>query len=318
MIAAGLIGGLLCLWLGGEAFLHGSVAVAERLRVSQLMIGLTLVGFGTSLPELVTSLTAAFSGAPGLSVGNVVGSNIANVLLILGVAAVIRPVVCRPDAFYRDAAALAAATAVGTIMILGGHIGRIDGSVLLAGLVAYLVLVYRGERIEHTSAARVLEGEAQIAQPTPTTLPVAILFVIGGLAGVVGGAWLLVTSATSLALVWGVSRTFMGLTIVAVGTSLPELVITSVASIRGRSDVALGNIMGSNMFNTLAILGFTAVSVPIEVPAALRLLDLLLMAAATALLIVTAATRMRIGRLEGVGFLLAYVAFTILRTSIAL
>lgn len=318
MIAATVLGGLLFLWVGGEAFVHGSVAVAERLNVSQLMIGLTLVAFGTSLPELVTSLTAVLEGAPGLSVGNVVGSNIVNVLLILGIAALIRPVTCRPDAFYQTAVALGIATAAATIMIVIGHLGRAHGLVLLAGLVVYLAVVYRKERIQPGPAGRVLVGEAQAAHPAPTTLPFALFLVVVGLAGVVGGAWMLVSGATELALIWGVSRTFMGLTIVAAGTSLPELVITSVASFRGRSDVALGNIMGSNIFNLLGILGITAIVTPINVPPALRVIDLAVMVAATALLIVVAATRMQVARWEGAGFLFAYVVFTIVRSIIAL
>lgn len=298
--------------------MRGSVTVATRLKVSQLMIGLTLVGFGTSLPEMTTSVTAALAGAPGLAVGNVVGSNIANVLLILAVAALINPVNSRPEAFYRDAIALAAATVIGTVLIFFGDIGRIHGLILLAGLAAYIVLVYLAERQRPSPAGKVLAGEAQVVEPKPETLLRAVILVIGGLAAVVGGAWLFVFGATKLALVWGVSKTFIGLTVVAVGTSLPELVITGVASLRGRSDVALGNIMGSNMFNILAVLGVTALVAPFEVPPELRMFDLLVMLAATALLIVSAATNHRVTRWEGCGLLAAYVAFTAVRAGIAL
>lgn len=318
MILASLLGGLLLLWLGGEAFVRGSVAVATRLNVSQLMIGLTLVGFGTSLPELTTSVTAALAGAPGLAVGNVVGSNIANVLLILAVAALIRPVSCRPEAFYHDAAALAAATVIGTAFIVFGYLGRLHGLILLAGLIAYFVLVYFRERTRPSPSSKKLIGEVQVVAPVPETLFRAITLVFGGLSAVVGGAWLLVAGATELALLWGVSKTFVGLTIVAVGTSLPELVITSVASLRGRSDVALGNIMGSNMFNILAVLGVTAMVAPIEVPRELEVFDLIVMLAATALLIISAATGTRVQRWEGGALLAAYVAFMAVRTTIAL
>lgn len=318
IILISLLSGLILLWLGGEGFVRGSVAVAMRLNVSQLMIGLTLVGFGTSLPELMTSVTAALAGTPGLAVGNVVGSNIANVLLILAVAALIKPVNSRPEAFYRDAIALAAATVIGTAFIFFGDIGRIHGLILLAGLAAYIVKVYRAERQHLSPAGKVLVGEAQVVESKPETWLMAVILVIGGLAAVIGGAWLFVSGATKLALIWGVSKTFIGLTVVAVGTSLPELVITGVASLRGRSDVALGNIIGSNMFNILGVLGITAIAAPFEVPPELRIFDLLVMLAATVLLIVSAATDKRVTRWEGGGLLFGYVVYMVVRTSIAL
>ncbi len=318
IILISLLSGLILLWLGGEGFVRGSVAVATRLNVSQLMIGLILVGFGTSLPELMTSVTAALAGTPGLAVGNVVGSNIANVLLILAVAALVKPVNSRPEAFYRDATALAAATIMGAAFIFFGDIGRIHGLILLAGLAAYIVKVYWAERQHQSPAGKVLMGEAQVVESKSETWLMAIILVIGGLAAVIGGAWLFVSGATKLALIWGVSKTFIGLTVVAVGTSLPELVITVVASLRGRSDVALGNIIGSNMFNILGVLGVTALTAPFEVPPELSIFDLLVMLAATALLIVSAATDKRVTRWEGGGLLVGYVAYMVIRTSIAL
>lgn len=313
-----LLGGLLLLWIGGEAFVRGSVGIARRLNVSDLMIGLTLVGFGTSLPEMLTSVTAALSAAPGLAVGNVVGSNITNVLLILGVAALIRPVTCRPEAFYRDAMALVIATAACAVIILLGNIGRFQGVLLVAGLVFYITLVYRQEGTHPGPAATVLIGEAEVAQPVASTLLEAGAQVIGGMLAILGGAWILVAAATEIAIEMGVSKTFIGLTIVALGTSLPELVITGVASLRGRSEVALGNIMGSNLFNTLGILGTTALLAPIRIPQDLRLLDLVVMIAATVLLIIAAATNLRVTRWEGVTLLAGFVLFTAVRTSMAL
>lgn len=318
MIPVFLVSGLVLLWLGGEFFIRGSVAVAQRLNVSQLMIGLTLVGFGTSLPELVTSVTAALTGAPGLAVGNVVGSNIANILLILGIGAMLRPVVCRPDAFTRDVTALALATALATGLIVYGQVERWHGAILLGSLIAYIFFVYRHERRDPGPAGRVLAGEAQVAEPASDSVLVASVLVIAGLTGIAGGAWLLVTGATQLAVFWEVSGTFIGLTIVALGTSLPELVVTVVASLRGRADVALGNVIGSNMFNSLAILGATSVVTPIAVPSNLRAFDLTVMVAATLLLIMTAATQMRVRQSEGALFVGAYVGYTILRTSFAL
>ncbi len=317
IILVSLLSGLILLWLGGEGFVRGSVAVATRLKVSQLMIGLTLVGFGTSLPELMTSVTAALAGTPGLAIGNIVGSNITNVLLILAVAALIKPVNARPEAFYRDATALAAATVIGTTFIFFGDIGRIHGLILLVGLAVYIVKVYLSERQHLSPASKVFTGEAQVIESKPETWLMAIILVIGGLVAVIGGAWLFIFGATELALIWGVSKTFIGLTVVAVGTSLPELVITGVASIRGRSDVALGNIIGSNMFNILGVLGVTALVAPFEVPPELKIFDLLVMLAATALLIIFAATDKRVTRWEGGGLLVGYVAFMVVRASIA-
>lgn len=313
MVGLFLVGGLVVLWLGGEAFVYGSVAIANRLNVSKLVIGLTLVGFGTSLPELVTSLTAAMAGEPGLAVGNIVGSNIANVLLILGVAALIAPVACRPDGFYRDILALAISTAVGTALILHGQITRLAGVMLSLGIAAYIALVYYQERGRHSPAGDILTAEAQVISPLPYAVAFASAMVVCGLAGVIGGAWLLVTGAIELATQWHVSKTLIGLTIVAIGTSLPELAITVVASIRGQSDVALGNIMGSNIFNLLAILGLTAVVHPIVVPAELGVFDVAVMSGATILILAAAATRTRLVNGQGIALLLAYFGYAVIR-----
>ncbi len=318
MIFASLLGGFFLLWLGGEAFVRGSIAVAVRLKVSQLTIGLTLVGFGTSLPELITSVTAALRGAPALAVGNIVGSNIANVLLILAIAALIRPLSCAPEAFYRDTLALAASTIIGMAFIYFGYIGRLNGLILLAGLAAYILLVYLQDQTRLSSASRLLISKAQVSETAPTTMKGATILVISGLTAVIGGAWMVVSGATNLALILGVSKTFIGLTIVAIGTSLPELAVTGIASLRGQSDVALGNIIGSNMFNILGILGITAMVVPINVPPELSLFDLLALLSATALLIITASTNKRVSRWEASTLLLVYVAFTALRTNFAL
>ena len=316
MIVAYLLCGLLLLWFGGNAFVRGSVGVATQLKVSQLMIGLTLVGFGTSLPELMTSVTAAVNGAPGMAVGNIVGSNIANVLLILAAAALIRPIVCQPEAFYRDAVALILGTVAGTALIFYGHIGRLLGGILLAGIVVYIMLVYRLEQRRLSHSGEIHIEEAQAASSTEA-LGKAIVLVIGGLCAVTLGAWLLVRGATELALVWGVSKTFIGLTIVAIGTSLPELAITGIASLRGRSDVALGNIIGSSMFNILAILGLTAIVSPLDVPPELDAFDVVVMLVATGVLIVTAATNLRVTRWEGGVLLVGYALFLFLRTKFA-
>jgi cation:H+ antiporter len=317
LIVGSLILGTLGLWIGGDLFVRGSVGLASRLGISELVIGMTLVGFGTSLPELVTSLTAAAAGYPGLMVGNVVGSNIANVLLIVGVAAAITPVICSPESFKRDSIALVAATALGAGMILSGYIGRRGGATLAALLIAYIIVVIVLERRAVWSARPVLVAEANIAKPEPTALLPACLLTAVGLCAVLGGAWLFVIGASELAEYWGISRTFVGLVIVAVGTSLPELTITIVASLKRKSDVVLGNVMGSNMFNILAIPGITALVLPIDVPPELRVGDILVMAVSTVMLVVVAATKLQISRLHGGIFLASYVVYVGARYSVA-
>lgn len=296
-----LILGFALLVAGGEALVRGAVSVASKFGVSPLLIGLTLVGFGTSTPELVTSLQAAWSGFPGIAVGNVVGSNVANILLILGAAAVIAPVMIDPGAFRRDGAALAVATAMAVGVILLGFMDRWVGGILLAALIAYIVLAYRTD----------------VAAPVPDDTPVpsvpvwpAIALAVGGIAVTVLGARLTVDAAVTLALLWGMSETVVGLTVVAVGTSLPELVTSVMAALRRESGLAFGNVIGSNIYNILGIMGVTAIVHPIPIPPQIAQLDVWVMVAATLALIFAAAVWRRIGRATGVAFLGAYAAYT--------
>ncbi|WP_375263169.1 calcium/sodium antiporter [Palleronia sp.] len=303
MVLLTLALGLILLVAGGEALVRGAVALAERLGVSPLLIGLTVVGFGTSTPELVTSLQAAFQGSPGLAVGNVVGSNIANILLILGITALLSPVVVSRDAFRRDGGALILATIVTTLIVLTGALGRVGGAVLMLGLVAYIVVAYR---LERAGPAAVAEESSEPAMP----LWRAALYALGGIAITVLGARFLVSSATSLAEAAGVSETLIGLTVVAVGTSLPELVTGVMAAIRRQGDIAFGNVLGSNIYNVLGILGVTALAQPLEVPAEIAGFDIWVMGAATLLLAGVAVTGWRVSRAEGGVLLALYVAYT--------
>jgi cation:H+ antiporter len=295
--------GLALLVVGGDILVRGAVALATRLGVSPLLVGLTVVGFGTSTPELVTSLDAAFSGAPGISVGNVIGSNIANILLILGVAALIMPVAVAPQAFRRDAIALALASIAGAGLILFGELNRLAGAILITGLAAYILTAYR---LERRSAP---EADASGPATSSGLIGPALLAVVG-IAITIAGARLLVTGAVDLARGLGVSDTLIGLTIVAVGTSLPELVTSVVAALRRQSDLAFGNVVGSNIYNILGILGVTALVHPIEVPPEIAAVDIWTMLAATLALIVMAFTGWRISRGEGTAMLLAYAAYT--------
>lgn len=291
-----LVIGLILLVAGGEGFVRGAVAIAEKLGMSPLLIGLTLVGFGTSLPELVTSVQAALEGAPGIAVGNVVGSNIANILLILGITALIFPIAVDKAVLRRDGSVLVVASLAALAIVMIGTLGRIAGVVLIAMLLAYVVFSYFADRRAQASQTVAAEIEATGGhQP----IWLSIVFVIGGLALTVFGARLLVSSAIEIATALGVSETIIGLTVVAIGTSLPELVTSIIAALRRHTDLALGNIIGSNIFNVLFILGVTALIQPIPVPPEIIGFDIWVMLGATALLLGFAYTQREIVRWEG-------------------
>ncbi len=248
-------GGLVALVLGGDTLVRGAVAVAQRAGLSPLVIGLTLVGFGTSVPELMTSLIAAFDGLPGIALGNVIGSNIANILLILGVSAAIAPLAAGA-VLGRDGMVMLGVTGLCVTLILMGDIGRIAGLVCVLVLIAYLVTTLRN------APPDVAADIPQVLRPLWQGLA---LFVIG-LGGVLLGANLLVSGASAIATAFNVSNAVIGLTVVAVGTSLPELVTSVIAARKGQGDIAIGNIIGSNIFNVLGILGITAMVHPLRVP----------------------------------------------------
>ena len=289
--------GFVLLVIGGEALVRGAVGAARRFGVSPMLIGLTLVGFGTSTPELVTSVQAALAGAPGIAVGNVVGSNICNILLILGVAAALAPIAVKRREIQRDGGAVLIATAAGILFILGGWLGRGAGLAMVAGLAAYLVLALR------TTAAVEDDGDA------PPPVGRSAVYFVGGLVLTVLGARLLVQGAIAAATALGVSEAVIGLTIVAVGTSLPELVTSVVAARRGQPEVALGNVLGSNVFNILGILGVTVLVSPLSDSAGMGALDLGVMAVATLALVYVAVTGLRITRAEGGALVAAYCAY---------
>jgi cation:H+ antiporter len=302
--------GLILLTAGGEILVRGAVGAARALGVSPLLVGLTLVGFGTSTPELVTSLTAALNGSPGIAVGNVVGSNIANILLILGVTAAVLPLGILPAAFKRDGMALAASTLACLFAVLLGYLDRWLGVVFVLALVGYIVWAYLNERRAPDAEAERQEHMAQDAAPAPgTSVPVALVLAGGGIALTILGARFLVTAAIELAQGLGVSDTVIGLTVVAAGTSLPELVACVVAALRRHADVALGNIVGSNIYNVFGILGVTAIVNPIPVPSEIARVDVWVLVGATALLLLFLRTGWTLKRWEGWAFVGLYVAY---------
>ena len=295
-----LIGGLVGLFFGGEALVRGSVGIARRMAIPPLLIGLTLVGFGTSTPELLVSVDAAWRGVPDIALGNIVGSNIANILLIIGLSALVWPIKVMGATLRRDTAVMMAAALVLVPIFAMAQMGRPAGLVLVAGLVAYLVWAYRqpGD----------MEAE-DVGVPAPASALVSTLWVIGGLVALMVGARFLVDGAVSIARGYGISEAFIGLTIVAVGTSLPELATSLIAAFRRQSEIAIGNIVGSNIFNVLGILGVTALIAPIPVASRFLTFDLPIMIAVSLVLTTLLLTRPVIGRGIGVAMLAGYVAY---------
>jgi cation:H+ antiporter len=255
--------GLVALFFGGEYLVRGASAIARKFNLSPMVIGLTIVGFGTSAPEMLVSVQAALAGQPAIAIGNVLGSNIANILLILGLSALIAPLLIPVRKLWRDLAFMLLATAVIWVMLLDGQVTRLDGVLLLAGLVIFLIVAFVTGKSDDDQS---IEGDIPQWKAWAMTL--------GGLVVLVIGARFLVDSATDIARTFGISEAIIGLTIVAVGTSLPELATSVIAAIRKQTEIAVGNIVGSNIFNIFGILGTTAVLAPIPSEARFAAIDM--------------------------------------------
>ncbi len=285
----------------------GSSRLALRAGISPLVVGLTLVAFGTSSPELVVSLKAAFADAGDLSVGNVVGSNICNVLFILGLAAIIRPVRVETRIARVDAPLLVLVS-VGTFLLLAdGHLGRVEGGLLLAGLAVYTGQALVRSRRSDAPAADEVEPGGLLSR-----LPIWFLLV-GGMAALILGAEVFVKGAVGLARSLGVSEAVIGLTVVAVGTSLPELSASVLAAVRGRGDLAVGNVVGSNLFNLMGILGVSSLVHPIAA-VGMTWLDWGFMLCGAILLVPLARSGLVLNRAEGSTLMVAYVVYIVWRT----
>jgi len=299
-----IVAGLLLLALGAEVLVHGAVSLALRLRVSPLLIGVTIVAWGTSTPELLVSVNASLNGNYGIAVGNVVGSNIFNVLLIIGLVSVISPISVPARAIGRDGLfALAAAGLFVWIALNMNVMGFAEGVLLLGILLAMAVFSFGQER-----AAAKVPGRDLPAPPAHSLL-VDLLLIGTGLGLLVIGADMLVSGSVSIARDFGISETIIGLSLVAVGTSVPELATSIVAAFRGKADIALGNVTGSNIYNILGILGVAALVGPVRIDPEIVQVDMWVMVAATLALFPPLLLGGRIGRLYGLMLLMGCAAY---------
>ncbi len=305
-----LLVGIALLTAGGEALIRGSLAAASKLRVSPLLSGLVIVGFGTSAPEFVVSVDAAVRQRPDIAVGNVVGSNICNVLLILGVCALIRPLSVKPTALRRDAVTGVAATVLFLLLVGGSALGRSDGAVFLIAFVSYLGWAYWSERSHPGASATVHEAEAKELTAVPRSVMWTAASIVAGLLLLIVGSRVLIAGAIGIAQNLGISEAVIGLIVVAVGTSLPEFTISLIATLRQHADVAVGNVLGSNIFNLLAILGVSALLQPLPIHERILNFDQWVMLGTSLLLLLFLSTGNRLNRWEGGAFLAGYAVYS--------
>ena len=309
LAALAVIAGLALLVWSADRFVEGAAATAQYFGMSPLLIGMVIVGFGTSAPEMVVSVLAAVQGNPGIALGNVYGSNITNIALILGITALISPIAVQPQIIRRELPILMAVTALAIWQLRDGMLSLADGVVLLVTLVALMGwTTLRGMKGRDNIARDIAD---ELAQPeSKMSLRRALFWLVLGLVLLILSSRLLVWGAVDIAQALGVSDLIIGLTVVAIGTSLPELASSVMAARKGEHDIAVGNIIGSNLFNTLAVVGLAATIHPMSVAAEVLHRDALVMAALTILLFVFVWSRKRITRLEGAILLAAYIGYT--------
>ncbi|GMV91854.1 MAG: sodium:calcium antiporter [Candidatus Hydrogenedentota bacterium] len=311
----GLIGSLAILTLGAEALVRGATGLARRMGVSSFFIGLTIVGFGTSTPELATGITAALKGFADINIGNVVGSNIFNIALILGLTALIAPIPVNTSVVRSEVWLVIGTAFIPFLAVLtGGEITRWEGALMAAGLVAFLVRGYRSARSENaaTGAEIVKELDEQLGAEDSgpvSRLPVAVVLIVVGLLMLVGGSNLLVESSVNIARSLGVSELVIALTIISAGTSAPELVTSLVAALRKQSDISIGNILGSNIFNVLGILGITSIVRNQQVSPQVLWLDTPVMIGLSIACMPIMMSHRKISRAEGAFLLVVFVAY---------
>ncbi|MDP2619071.1 MAG: calcium/sodium antiporter [Hyphomicrobiales bacterium] len=310
-----LVGGIALLLFCGDLLVRGAVGLAERLGIPAIIIGLTVVAFGTSAPELVVSLKAALANSPGIAIGNVVGSNIANVLVVLGLPALIATTDCDQTDIVRNSVYVLLASILFIALCFLGPLTVWHGIILLAAMALFLVDTGRrgadrrnGKAAKPGCGPQMVEAVDGVSGVPHTSLGM-LAFILLGLIGLPAGGHLTVEAARQLAAQWGVSEAAIGLTVVALGTSLPELATTLVAAVRRHCGLALGNVLGSNLFNILAVIGIASVITPISVPERFLDLDLWVMLFTTLMIMPFVISRRTLTRLPAFGFLVAYVAY---------
>lgn len=294
-----IIGGIVVVLWGADRLTDGAVGIAERLRMPQIVIGLTIVAVGTSMPEFCVSLVSALKGTPDLAVGNVVGSNVFNALLIVGITAMVAPMTILKTTVRKDIPFAIIASVTMAFMCIDGNISRIDAIVLFALFFYFMVVTVRG--------AKVSESE-ETPQKAPMGVWKAIGLIVLGLACLVGGSNVFVTGATDVAQSLGVSQAVIGLTVVAMGTSLPELATSVVSARKGNSGIAIGNVLGSNVFNILMILGITGIISPMNIQG-ITLADLFMMTGSVMLLWLFSFTKLTIERWEGAVLTVIFIGY---------
>lgn len=303
------LGGVGVLYFGAEWLVRGSARLASSLGVSPIVVGLTVVSMGTSAPELMISVVASLGGSPDLAIGNVMGSNLANVGLVLGISAVVRPLRVSARVVEREVPVMIVITALVLPLIWDGYVGRLEGFFLFSMLVAYLGYVVRTSKAERTEAPDGYDDSTDMAVGlSPQAIARDIAFVILGVAGLVLGALAIRESALVLAQAMGISELVIGVSLVSIGTSLPELATCAVAAWREEADIAVGNILGSNVFNIAGVLGVTALVAPLEISPDVVRFEFPAVMFITVLLVPIVRTRLVIRRREGVVLLSAYLA----------
>ena len=311
MIYLTLIAGIALLLAGGDFLVRGAVGLAERLGIPHIIIGLTIVAFGTSAPELVVSLKAAFADAPGIAVGNIVGSNIANILLVIGLPSLIAVTVCDQTDIERNAIWVLGASVLFIALCQMEPLSVWHGAIMLTVMIIFLADTGRRAAVHRNSGKDCAPNELTDIDdvPVPGSVPLMVFFVVAGLLALAYGGHLTVESARAIATRWGVTESAIGLTIVALGTSLPELATSLVAVVKRHHGIALGNVLGSNLFNILAIMGVVAVVHPVDVPQQILEIDLWVMMFATVLVMPFALGRITVTRIPAAFFVIAYLVY---------
>ena len=314
MVIVFFIAGLVLLALGAEMLVRGASRLALTFGISPLVVGLTVVAFGTGSPELAVSLQSGLAGQGGIAIGNVIGSNIFNVLFVLGLSALLIPLTVTPQVIRQEIPFMVGVSVLLWGLVFDGHLGRWESALLFALLVIYTVfLIWQSRRAQKKVQRQFAEAlSPPAASAWDRHWPVQVLLVVAGLALLVLGARWLVEGAVAFAIYLGVSKLVIGLTIVAVGTSLPEIATSVIAAIRGERDMAVGNVIGSNIFNILGVLGITGLVAPVGLTVAPGVLGfgILVMLAAAIACIPVAFTGRVIARWEGGLFLFYFAAYT--------